>query len=191
MLHGWQNRRPRQHWQWKLVEALRDDGEQVLYPQLPDPDHPSLDAWTELVRAELDQLGRAERIVIAHSLAVPLWLHCATQLTSGEHVDRVLLVSPPSPNVLRAHREVAAFAEVDLTPAATAATATTTRLVCSNNDPYCPEGVPLAYASLGLDADIIPGGQHLDPDAGYGEWPSVLAWCRDPSLRLTPRPSVP
>lgn len=193
VLHGWQNRRPRQHWQWQLVEALRNDGEQVLYPQLPDPDRPSLDAWTDLVRAELAQLGRAERVVIAHSLAVPLWLHCATRLTADEHVDRVLLVSPPSPDVLRNHDEVSAFAEVHQDPATTAASATTTRLVCSDNDPYCPEGAPLAYAALGLDTDIIPDGQHLDPDAGYGRWPAALAWCRDPSVRLSRRqqPQVP
>jgi hypothetical protein len=33
--------------------------------------------------------------------------------------------------------------------------------------------------------DVIPGGGHLDPDAGYGAWPSVLAWCHDPNTRLT------
>lgn len=67
VLHGWQNHRPRQHWQWQLVEALRSDGEQVLYPQLPDPDRPSLDLWIEVLRAELAQLGDGERVVLAHS----------------------------------------------------------------------------------------------------------------------------
>jgi predicted alpha/beta hydrolase family esterase len=190
VLHGWQNRRPRQHWQWQLVEALRRGGEQALYPQLPDPDRPSLDAWTELVHAELAQLGQGERIVIAHSLAVPLWLHIAREVTAGEHVDRVLLAAPPSPRVLRTHEELMAFAEVEQDALAVAAASTTTRLVCSDNDPYCPEGGSLAYAAIGLDADVIPDGQHLDPDAGYGAWPAVLHWCHDPSVRLTPRPHV-
>lgn len=185
ILHGWQNRRPQQHWQWQTVEALRQGGSHVLYPQLPDPDQPSLETWSDVVRAELAQLGTGERVVIAHSLAVSLWLNLAQQLLSEEHVDRVLLVSPPSPTVLRGYPEVAAFAEVPLDARAVNAVATSTRLVHSDNDPFCPEGAQLAFGSLGLDADIIPGGQHLTPDAGYGAWPAMLAWCRDSRARLT------
>jgi uncharacterized protein len=187
VLHGWQNRRPSQHWQWQLVESLRLAGEQVLYPQLPDPDEPSLSAWTELLHAELAQLGEGERVVIAHSLAVPLWIHAAQGLAASEHVDRVLLVAPPSPAVLNSHPEVAAFGAVTLDAAAVSAAATQTRMACSDNDPYCPQGAPVAFAGLSLDADVIPGGGHLDPDSGYGEWPSALAWCLDPTTRLTPR----
>jgi hypothetical protein len=28
VLHGWENHRPRDHWQWQLVETLRASGEQ-------------------------------------------------------------------------------------------------------------------------------------------------------------------
>jgi predicted alpha/beta hydrolase family esterase len=186
VLHGWQNRRPPAHWQWQLVEALRQNGEQVLYPQFPDPDQPSLDVWTELLRAELAQLGSGERIVIAHSLAVPLWVNAAPGLRREERVNRVLLVAPPSPQFLRAQPEVAAFGKVHLDPAATNA-ADSTRLVATDNDSYCPEGALTAYASINADGDVITGGGHLDPVAGYGNWPSVLEWCLDPSTRLTAR----
>ncbi|MGF7236425.1 MAG: RBBP9/YdeN family alpha/beta hydrolase [Frankia sp.] len=189
VLHGWQNRRPPAHWQWQLVDALRATGEQVLYPQLPDPDRPSLEGWTELLHAELAQLGGGERVVIAHSLAVLLWLHAADGLASGELVTRVLLVSPPSPAVLAAHPEVAAFARIRPDPAAVARAAVTTRLVCGDNDPYCPGGAVTVYGALGLDTDVVPDGQHLDPDAGYGRWPSALAWCLDPTARLVPNVS--
>jgi predicted alpha/beta hydrolase family esterase len=187
VLHGWQNHRPRHHWQWQLVEALRSDGEQVLYPQLPDPDRPSRDLWTELLRAELAQLGDDERVVIAHSLAVPLWLHAAPLLTAAERVDRVLLISPPSPAVLAGHEEVAGFSRIRPDPAALRAAAGSTRLVYGDDDPYCPEGVPAAYPALDVDRDVIVGGRHLDPDAGYGAWPSVRAWCHDPATRLVAR----
>ncbi len=187
VLHGWENHRPPGHWEWQLVEALRAGGEQVLYPQLPDPDRPSLPAWTELLRAELTQLGSAERIVVAHSLAVPLWFHTARLLEPVERVDRVLLVSPPSPTVLARHPAVAEFARVVPDRGSVEAAARTTRLVCSDNDPYCPEGATTLLADLQLNTDLIPGGRHLDPDAGYGPWPAVLAWCRDPATRLTAR----
>jgi hypothetical protein len=171
-----------------MVEALRQEGRQVLYPQLPDPDHPSLESWSELVREELVQLGTDERVVIAHSLAVSVWLNLVPFLSEDEKVDRVLLVSPPSPEVLRKYPEVAAFGEVPLDVKAVKSAAKSTRLVYSDDDPFCPEGAHVTFGALALDFDVVPGGQHLNPDAGYGTWPSILEWCRDPRVRLTPRP---
>ena len=187
VLHGWQNRRPVGHWQWQLTEALRASGEHVLYPQFPSPDQPSLTDWSELLRAELAQLGGGERIVVAHSLAVPLWLSVAGTLAPRERVDRVLLVAPPAPEVLARHREVADFARVVHDPGALAAGATTTRLAAADDDPYCPGGAATVYGHLGLPVDVLPGAAHLDLDAGYGRWPAVEAWCRDPATRLVPR----
>ena len=31
----------------------------------------------------------------------------------------------------------------------------------------------------------MPGGAHLNHDAGFGPWPSVRAWCDDPTVRIT------
>jgi predicted alpha/beta hydrolase family esterase len=187
VLHGWQNHRPAAHWQWQLTEALRASGEQVLYPQFPSPDEPSLAGWTQLLRAELAQLGSGERIVVAHSLAVSLWLSAAGTLAPDERVDRVLLVAPPAAEVLAGYPEVEEFALVPQDPAALARAAGTTRLAASDDDPYCPGGAATGFAGLGLDVDVLPGAAHLDLDAGYGRWPAVEAWCRDPATRLAPR----
>jgi uncharacterized protein len=187
MLHGWQNHRPSGHWQWLLAEALRASGEQVLYPQLPSADDPSLADWSRLLRAELAQLGSGERVVVAHSLAVPLWLSVAGSLTAAERVDRVLLVAPPAPEVLARYPEVEEFARVPRDPASLAAAAMSTRLAASDDDPYWPGGAAPVFADLGVDVDVLPGAAHLDLDAGYGRWPAAEAWCRDPATRLTPR----
>jgi predicted alpha/beta hydrolase family esterase len=187
VLHGWQNHRPVEHWQWQLTQALRAGGEHVLYPQFPSPDDPSRAEWTALLRAELAQLGDGERIVIAHSLGVWLWLSVAGTLTPEEQVDRVLLVSPPSAEVLAGYPEVAAFSTVPQDPGALARGARSTRLAGGDDDPYCPGGAAVVFAGLGLDTDVLPGAAHLDLDAGYGRWPAVEAWCRDPATRLTPR----
>ncbi len=191
VLHGWQNRRPTGHWQYWLVEHLRAGGEQVLYPQFPDPDRPDPVAWTDLMLAELDQLGRGERIVVAHSLAVPLWLRAVAGLSTPQYVDRVLLVAPPSLVFLAGTAAVARFGPADLDSAALARASGKVRLVYAEDDPYCVGGAGSAYAALGLDSDIIVGGRHLDLDAGYGDWSSVLAWCLDPSVRLTARDDSP
>lgn len=187
ILHGWENHRPQHHWQWWLAEQLRSAGEQVLYPQLPSADFPRLSDWTELLHAELAQLGDGERVVIAHSLGAALWLNAAPELGDAEHVDRVLLVSPPSPRWLQQYPSVEAFALEGPDQEAIAAAAGTTRLVYSNNDPCCEEGATTVLAPLALDADLITDGGHINPDSGYGPWPSMLEWCLSPWSRLTAR----
>jgi serine hydrolase len=188
ILHGVENRRPPEHWQHWLAEQLRRRREIVLYPQLPDSDNPRLDSWLELVRAELAQLGDGERIVLCHSLAALAWLHLADRLAGGERVHRVLLVSPPSPDVL--WPEIAHFAApAHLEPASIRSASATTRIVSSDNDPYCPPCADHLYAQpLQIPADRIPGGGHLSIDDGYGAWPSVLAWCLDGTAPVVPRP---
>jgi predicted alpha/beta hydrolase family esterase len=182
LLHGWENHRPPGHWQWWLAEELRRRGEQVLYPQLPDPDSPRLSTWTEILHAELAQLGDGERIVVAHSLGATLWLSAAAALSRDQQVGRVVLVSPPSPTVLGRYAVVEEFARAPL-----ASGTADTRLVYSDNDPYCPEGATTLLAGLHLDTDLIAGGGHLNPDSGYGAWPAMLAWCLDPATRVSGR----
>lgn len=177
ILHGLGNHRPREHWQHWLAEQLRRRQEVVVYPQLPDPDSPRLQAWLHLVRAELAQLGGGERIVVCHSLAVLVWLHHAHKPDRDLRVDRVLLVSPPSPEILST--QIANFAPpLDLGPGSVRAAGDTTRIVHSDNDPYCPQGADRRYAQpLQIQADRLPGGGHLSIGDGYGPWPGILDWC--------------
>ncbi|MGW2742127.1 alpha/beta hydrolase [Streptomyces sp. NPDC001450] len=187
VLHGWQNRRPEDHWQHWLADRLTALGHRVTYPQLPDPDDPDLEVWLgELARhlEELDDSG--ERVVVAHSLSVVLWLHAAARgMKEQRHADRVLLVAPPSGSVLVRYPEVAAFAP----PALDFALPGATRLVAGDDDPYCPEGADRIFgAPLGIPADVVRGAAHLDLDAGYGSWPAVLDWCLDGSAPLRARP---
>ena len=192
IVHGWQNRRPEGHWQHWLAGRLRDAGAEVRYPQFPEPDAPVLGDWLALLRSELaaldDGAGGSERVLVCHSLAVLLWWQAAPSLGALQP-DRVLLVAPPSADVLRGFAEVAAFAPpgIEATPLP-ADLVPRTRLVAADDDPYFPGGAASLYADrFGLDADVVPGGRHLDLPAGYGSWPSVLAWCTDPSVRITAR----
>ncbi|MFJ6939614.1 RBBP9/YdeN family alpha/beta hydrolase [Streptomyces sp. NPDC101132] len=189
LLHGWQNRRPEGHWQRVLADGLTARGHQVRHPQLPDPDAPRLDAWLATLERELGALDGAERTVVCHSLGVLLWLHAAARGAVSRPVDRVLLVAPPSASVLAGHPEIAGFAPPELGPGLPAAAARSTRLVCGDVDPYCPEGAVAEYAEpLGIPVDVLPGAGHISMTEGYGPWPAVLDWCLDPSAALTARP---
>ncbi|MET8024817.1 alpha/beta hydrolase [Streptomyces avermitilis] len=188
LLHGWQNRRPAAHWQSWLAGRLTARGHEVTHPQLPDPDDPDLDTWLAELRTHLT--ASRPRTVVCHSLACVLWLHAAARGLVPAPVDRVLLVAPPSGSVLEGYAQVAAFARPPVTPAHLAAAAAYTRVVAADNDPYCPDGAAAVYAEpLGLPVDVLPGEAHLDLDAGYGSWPSLLDWCLDPSnsTSVTPR----
>lgn len=187
LLHGFQNHRPPGHWHHWLAGRLAERGHEVRYPQLPEPDAPVLADWLAALRAQLARpAGGDEFVVVAHSLSVLLWLRAAAVDPDGLDVDRVLLVAPPSPAVTASIPEIAEFAAgLDLGAVRLKAPA---RLVYAAGDPYCPEGADVPYGTpLGLDMDVIPGGAHLTPDSGYGEWPSALAWCENPETRLTPR----
>lgn len=193
ILHGFGNRRPRAHWQWWLTEQLRQRGEVVLYPQFPDPEAPVLESWLELLRAEWEQLGRRERIVVCHSLACALWYQAQLRAILTEPADRVLLVAPAGTAVL-SRPEMASFlpcewrAEVLRT-----SSLTPIRLVASDADPCCPEGPAAEVFSrpLKLDSETIPGAGHFSSTDGYGPWPKVLDWCLDGRTRFTCGPDVP
>lgn len=189
ILHGWQNRRPKEHWQHWLADRLGELGHHVVYPQLPDPDEPDLDVWLGELGRRLGELpggADSERVVLAHSASALLWLHAVARgLVKGGEVDRVLLVGPPSASVVAGYPEVAGF----VPPAADFTLPGNVRLVAGDDDPYCPEGARTAYGDpFGIPTELVPGGGHLDLVAGYGSWPAVLDWCLDGTARLTARP---
>ena len=191
ILHGWTNRRPAGHWQRRLAGALRDDGHLVQYPQLPDPDHPSLAAWVASVTAELDLLhesGHGETIVVAHSLGCVAWLQSATQGRLSPPVDRALLVAPAAPEVLGDIAEFILDLHSPEVREAAHSAARSTTLVGSDADPWLPRGVQATYGDpLGLTATVLPGAQHLALGDGWGPWQGVIDWVADPAADLSRR----
>ena len=174
ILHGWQGNEP-EHWQTWLAGQLAEAGREVRYPELPAADEPELTAWLAALKSTQNGLLDDTFDVVCHSLGVLLWLH-HVHAGGGPRPARVALVAPPSP-----HTEVVELApflpvplEVDLMRHA----ADGTVLVCSDNDPYCPEGAALAYGRpLKMPTTVIPGSGHINVTAGFGRWPAMLDWC--------------
>lgn len=189
VLHGWENHRPPQHWQWWLTDRLRARDAQVLYPQLPAPDTPVLEDWLEVLQGEWRQMGDGERVVVAHSLSCLLWLHAAARGMVRPPADRVLLVAPPSPAAAASHPQIAGFRAPVERSAVRASSCAAVRLVASERDAYSPEGSAheLYGEPLGLDSEVLPGAGHLTIEDGYGPWPAALAWCLDPAVRFATR----
>jgi uncharacterized protein len=180
ILHGYEASGPG-HWQTWLAARLRAADAQVAYPDLPDPEQPQLRSWLDALAGELDVLGEPP-VVLCHSLSCLLWLHHAAG--GGAPASRLLLAAPPSPELeLEA---IQSFLPPPLDAAALRASAPEeVRIVCSDDDPYCPEGAYNAYAALGVATDVLHGRGHLNPDAGLGPWPQVEAWAREGAVPIT------
>jgi len=175
-LHGWRNLRPEGHWQYQTASALRQRGEKVEYPAMPLPDTPHLEEWLSILESSWQKMS-GERIVIAHSLGTTLWFQAAAR---GFVADRVLIVAPAGPTFLREEPLVASFS-----PLPDRLTDPRWRVVCSDADPFCIEGATNWLKPE--DFDVIPGGGHLALTDGYGNWPSLLQWCDEPSTRIVAR----
>lgn len=177
ILHGWQGSGP-DHWQTWLAERLEAAGAHVQYPRLPDCDVPCPDRWAAALHRELRALarGEGERVVVAHSLGCVLWLKEAASVSPQLRVDRVVLVAPPCPGA--AVPELAKFYPTGADKAAIDAASKSTRLVCSDDDAYCPGRGAAEHwgAPLELDVDLLRGAGHLNVEAGYGPWPAMEAW---------------
>jgi predicted alpha/beta hydrolase family esterase len=188
ILHGWENRRPADHWQHWLAMTLLGEGEIVSYPQLPMPDEPSLDDWMAALERQLHRLSAYKVTIVCHSLACSLWLTYSVSGRWKGNVSRVALVSVPSPRVLESEL-VAPF--VDERSALGEKQEVDLIVVSSDNDPYCPEGVTQAYRlHQTIPVFILPNAEHIRPTSGYGAWPAMLAWCLE-RAPFGPKPVVP
>ncbi|QQQ77633.1 alpha/beta hydrolase [Saccharothrix sp. 6-C] len=190
ILHGLGGSGPA-HWQNWLAGELAHHGGSVDLPRFSSPDEPELSAWLDELRSHLAAMPAAdstERVVVAHSLAVLLWLHhAAGEFDEALRVDRVLLVAPPAPD-FEGEPLISGFLHPVLDPTVVRRAAVSTRLVAGEGDAYCtvPRAKEMAEA-LRVDLDVIVGGGHLNIDAGYGEWGAVLKWVRSGRTPLTPR----
>lgn len=175
ILHGWQGSTG-DHWQVWLADQLRGAGREVRFPELPDADEPKLGAWLGALDGALAGLPADGFDVVAHSLGAILWLHHVARESSAPRPARVALVAPVSPHT--DIPELATFFPVPIDIDQVRRGADGTVLVAGDDDPYTPEGIADAYARpLKIPTTVIPGGGHLNVDAGYGPWPAMLDWC--------------
>jgi predicted alpha/beta hydrolase family esterase len=173
ILHGWENRRPADHWEHWLFDELVARDLEVDYPQLPDPDEPDLDAWLQLLDGLVTR-GEREVTLIVHSLATSLWLTRLARGGSPGLVTRLALVAIPSPAVL-APTAVGSF--VAHPPRIAEVPGVETIVFEGEGDPYAPAGARADYAiAASISVERVPGGGHLVPASGFGPWPRIREW---------------
>ncbi len=198
ILHGWGGNKPA-HWQEHLAAKLTEAGADVRSPKMPDPMNPEPGAWMTALHEALTAIpADATLSVLAHSLGAINWMRHAGMsqeggfVRTGPQADRVLLVAPPY--VIREIPPLDAppgaqdFFPPPLSKEGIAAVSRETVLIASDTDDYSTFDQSSAYAAgLGVDIQKLPGGGHISPCYGYGEWPWVLDW----ALRRADMPPLP
>ena len=187
LVHGMTGSGP-WHWQQWLAGRLPEHDVRVDLPVLPDPDHPVLGDGLPALRRRLEAVpADAELVVVAHSCGVALWLHHAATIDAGmRRADRVLLVAPPDPEWN--HPDVRGLTPYPIDARSLRRAGGVTRLVAGTGDPFLPVHSAHSLAdALQVELDVIPDGEHLNTDAGYGPWPSMLRWVLYDSVPVADR----
>ncbi len=181
ILHGIENHRPPEHWQFLLAAELVERGHEVRYPALPEPDAPQLERWLDVLDEELAALGGQQRVVVCHSLACLLWFRASERgLTTAGPVDRLLLVSPPASESVPDGGASFRLEGFDA-DAVRASVDGEIAIACSDDDPYNPAGAQALYGEpLGVTATVFKGAGHITPETGFGRWPFASDWCLAP-----------
>jgi predicted alpha/beta hydrolase family esterase len=175
ILHGIENHRPPQHWQYWLTERLREAGHVVTYPGLPEPDAPSYRDWEKVLHTLLPTAVGERRTVVCHSLACLLWFRAAGDLSHP--VDRLLLVAPPASECVPESGASFRLEQFDPKPVR-ASVAGELTIACSDDDPYNPQGAEGLYGDpLDVKAQVLARAGHITPADGFGPWPWALEWC--------------
>jgi predicted alpha/beta hydrolase family esterase len=163
------------HWQSILASQLSSSGTYVIYPELPDKDTPNREAWQHALTEAMRTVPDASALtVVCHSLGNALWAHHAASGPPHAAVDRLVMVAPAGPSVLRDFRPTFWPLPEDA-GRSLRASATHRLLVASGNDPRCPEVAARYYAPLGIEAVQMPDAAgHINTESGFGEWPEML-----------------
>jgi predicted alpha/beta hydrolase family esterase len=177
---------PEEAWLPWLKSELEKRGYEVRLPLMPNPDHPTIPAWTDFI-AKLVGEPDGKTVMIAHSLGCQAVLHYLEALAdSGKEVGKTVLVAARFPSGMTP-REAEKQTEGDkaLLPWLTSAVdpkkvgraAGKCVVILSDNDPYIPCDKALASFRGKLPATIVieHARGHFNEDDKVNELPSALA----------------
>jgi leucyl-tRNA synthetase len=164
--------------------ALKQKGYDVLIPDLPDPNNPTLEEWT----TALNKLGITKNdrlIIVAHSLGAPTAVAFVKQ--NKLPVEKLILVSPTGKEqgeknweVLRkvgyehAEHVTKSFNKANEEIERIKGLVAKTILYLSDNDPYIPLSVEKSYEALHPKVEILKNHGHFNASAGIFKFPKIL-----------------
>ncbi len=184
LLHGLSGSSKENWFPW-FKEAMEERGYDVLIPDLPDPDNPTLEEWVTAL--EKLSLKKEDRIfVVAHSLGAPAAI--AYIRKNRLPIEKLLLVAPTGNeqgeetwrNLEKAGcskegiKKIQTFNKTLASIDEVADLIAQTTMYLSDNDPYIPLTIEKSYAILNPKVCVFANHGHFNKSAGVTELPDIL-----------------
>jgi len=164
---------PAGNWFPWLIRELQSNNIEALAPRYPTPAGQSLNSWFRVFDQAAGEL-KPDDVLVGHSLGAAFSLRL---LERGGKALGVFLVAGFARRIGVEEYDVLNSTFVDpsfLWPTIKAA-AGTIKVYCGDNDPYVPFEASMQMAdALGVKAEIIPGGRHLNEESGWLRFPRIL-----------------
>lgn len=172
LLYGYGGTHP-EHWHGYLANLLKEKGQTVLFPELPNPDYPKLDEWMVYLEKELEEVDPKSLVVAAHSLGCTLWLHYIAK-HPDMHPKKAFLVSPPLNDCgIQELENFFPLPDLDLSNQ-------DCQIIGSDNDNFIlQEEFETLAAQLNVPLKILPGAGHINAPM-HGDW----EWMNQECLKL-------
>ncbi|MBF4585912.1 RBBP9/YdeN family alpha/beta hydrolase [Curtobacterium sp. VKM Ac-2887] len=164
-----------EHWQSVWQRECGDDAVRIAPASWGEPDPGD---WRDAISRAVASCAEPP-VLVAHSLgvlAVADWLvadAAAVAGAAGPTVAGAFLVAPPDPAAPGFPAAASGFPAPRPIPVGTAAARVPTRLVVSDDDPYCTADRALAFAET-MGAAVLRVGPlgHVNVASGVGAWPA-------------------
>lgn len=165
---------PQGNWFPWLKKQLENEGYTVFAQQLPTPEGQSLENWIVASESSGVALGE-DSILIGHSLGGTFILHLLERL--NKPIAAAYIVSAPihSIGISEYDKLNSSFVAHDFDYKQIHKNAKSISVIHGIDDPYVP--ITQAYelgASLNVPVLAIPGGKHLNAEAGLVEFPMLF-----------------
>lgn len=160
------------HWQRWLHDELEKQGYQVLMPDLPNADHPDRKTWLKEIRTLLAGVDLGQLVIVGHSLGVTTALDFIEQADS--QIDGLVSVAGFATDYgAELNSYFLSQKSINFQKAKT--NLRWVQAIYGDNDPYVPqEALRCVADSLGVQPIVIPNGGHLNTQAGFTKFPSLV-----------------
>src|SRR4030042_4536491 len=178
IIHGWEGS-PDSNWFPWLKKELEEKSSKVFVPQMPNADHPKMDAWLAHLRKIV---GKPEEntYFVGDRLGVTAILRYLESLETEEKISGAILVAGVAKSI--GIKELENFFINPFDYEKIKSRVENFIVINSDNDPYIPiKHGGILRNKLGAKLIIIPNGEHLNAGNGFFEFPLVL----EEILRIT------
>jgi predicted alpha/beta hydrolase family esterase len=159
-------------WRGWLADQLREKGIEVVAPDFPDANNPSLEQWLATVRGKVPKFDE-DWILVSHSLGGPTILRWLETFDENEKAGTVILVATFAKDL--GIPEISNFVEKDFNWEKIKKKADKFIIINSDNDPFIElsEGERIAKL-LGAEFIVEHGAGHINEGSGYVKYDRLL-----------------